>query len=208
MLPDCPEFQSQNVQISGYVFHDTNGQNHGQTLKAQLFLLNEICPDTHLLASCEKGSSRKFQWNSDGEKYQIVNVYLFIEKQGIFLSVYVDDVKMDGKKQNMAPMWKKLLKHVDLDEPTSFLDHVFLGCTQRECKPNEIINEEYRKMFESQVSAGATEKVPGWRKTSRKKTVAWSYDMEGHAQKCVERCCELANKKTEQLYKVSSPCFG
>ena len=31
--------------------------------------------------------------------------------------------------------------------------------------------------------------------------------MEGHAQKCVERYCELANKKTEQLYKVSSLCF-
>ena len=31
--------------------------------------------------------------------------------------------------------------------------------------------------------------------------------MEGHAQKCVERCCELANKKVEQLYKVSSPCL-
>ena len=22
------------------------------------------------------------------------------------------------------------------DEPTSFLDHVYLGCTQRECKPS------------------------------------------------------------------------
>ena len=31
--------------------------------------------------------------------------------------------------------------------------------------------------------------------------------MEAHAQKCVERYCELANKKTEQLYKVSSPCL-
>ena len=31
--------------------------------------------------------------------------------------------------------------------------------------------------------------------------------MEGHARKCVERYCELANKKTEQLYKVSRPCL-
>ena len=30
--------------------------------------------------------------------------------------------------------------------------------------------------------------------------------MEGHAQKCVERYRELANKKVEQLCKVSSPC--
>ena len=31
--------------------------------------------------------------------------------------------------------------------------------------------------------------------------------MEGHAQKCVERYCELANKKVEQLYKVSHFCL-
>ena len=31
--------------------------------------------------------------------------------------------------------------------------------------------------------------------------------MEGHAQKCVERYCEVANKKVEQLQKVSHPCL-
>ena len=31
--------------------------------------------------------------------------------------------------------------------------------------------------------------------------------MEGHAKKCVERYFELANKKVEQLHKVSSPCL-
>ena len=64
---------------------------------------------------------------------------LFVHrKQGLISWVYVDDIKMAGKKQNMTHMWKKLMKHVDLDEPTSFLDHIFLGCTQRECKPNEV----------------------------------------------------------------------
>ena len=32
-------------------------------------------------------------------------------------------------------------------------------------------------------------------------------DVEGHARKCVERYCELANEKTEQQYKVSHPCL-
>ena len=36
---------------------------------------------------------------------------------------------------------------------------------------------------------------------------SWSYDLEGHAKKCVERYCELANRTTEQLYKVSTPCI-
>ena len=31
--------------------------------------------------------------------------------------------------------------------------------------------------------------------------------MVGHANKCVERFCELANKTTQQLYKVSTPCI-
>ena len=47
----------------------------------------------------------------------------------------------------MAPMWKKLMKNVLLDEPTSFLDHVFLGYTQRACKPKEIMIEQYEEMF-------------------------------------------------------------
>ena len=79
-------------------------------------------------------------------------------------------------------------------------------CTQRDCKSNESIVDEYRKMFESGISAGATEKLPGWQKPHAQ-TVAWSYDMEGHAEKCVERYCELANKKVDQLHKVSHPCL-
>ena len=31
--------------------------------------------------------------------------------------------------------------------------------------------------------------------------------MEGHAKKCVERYCELANRTTQQLYKKSTPCI-
>ena len=58
-------------------------------------------------------------------------------------------------------------------------------------------------MFESRISAGATEKLPC---SEDLKISAWSYDMEGHAKKCVERYYELANKTTQQLDKVSTPC--
>ena len=36
---------------------------------------------------------------------------------------------------------------------------------------------------------------------------SWFYDMEGHAKKCVERYCELADKTSQQLYKESTPCL-
>ena len=48
--------------------------------------------------------------------------------------MYVDDIKLAGKNHNIDPMWKLINKEVDLGEPTSFLDHVYLGCTQRQCE--------------------------------------------------------------------------
>ena len=63
--------------------------------------------------------------------------YKYIEKE--------DDIEMVKRKQNFNPMWKKVMKLVDLGERTSFLDRVYMGCTQRECKSNERIIDEYRK---------------------------------------------------------------
>ena len=72
----------------------------------------------------------------------------------LFLSVNVDDIKLAGNKQNIDPMWKVLNKEVELGEPTSFLDHENLGCTQRQCEINKDIVDNYRTMFESRISAG------------------------------------------------------
>ena len=118
--------------------------------------------------------------------------------------MYVDDIKLAGKKQNIDPMWKVLTKEVDLGEPASFLDHENLGCTQRQFEIKKDIVDNYRAMFESRISAGGTEKRPY---SENLRISSWSYDMEGHAKKCVERYCELANKTTQQLYKVSTPCI-
>ena len=83
---------------------------------------------------------------------------LFVKRaKGLFLSVYVDDIKLAGKKQNLDPMWKILNKDVDLGEPTSFLDHVYMGCTQRECRISNDIVTNHRDMCESRISAGAKE---------------------------------------------------
>ena len=70
----------------------------------------------------------------------------------------------------------------------------------------KLLLKNSQKMFESRISAGATEKLPGWEKLHAK-TVAWSYAMEGHARQSVERYCELSNKKVEQFFKVSCPCL-
>ena len=88
---------------------------------------------------CGKGNSRKFFWKTDGKKFQIGNVSLYIVKKDYSYLCSVDDVKLAGKKQNIDPMWKVLSQEVDLGESTSLLHHVYLGCTQRECKISKDI---------------------------------------------------------------------
>ena len=113
---------------------------------------------------------------------------LFVNrKQGLFLSVHVDDIKMVGKKQNMSPMWKNFMK-VNANQMKATLNS-----TQR-CL-NHVLLLEQLKITRAGKSAYFA------------KTVAWSYVLQGHARKCVDRYCEEAEKKVGQLYKVSSPCL-
>ena len=102
------------------------------------------------------------------------------------------------KKQNIDPMWKVLIKQVH------FPDHDYMGYTQRQCETSKDIVDDHRVMFESRIFAGGTEKASSSEKLS---ISSGSYDMEGHAKKYVERYCELANKTSQQLYKVSTPCL-
>ena len=66
--------------------------------------------------------------------------------RALFLSVYADDIKLTGKTENIEPTWKILMEDVDLGEPTSFLDHVYLCCTQRECQISKDIVATCRDM--------------------------------------------------------------
>ena len=83
------------TKIFGFVYHDTSGPNLRQTSKTQWFLLSGIC--TVILWQDYYGIP---MWEC-----------LFVHrKQGLFLSVQVDDITLAGRKQNLNPMWKKLMK--------------------------------------------------------------------------------------------------
>ena len=128
---ECPDFldTSAEAQVA---------QDHGPVWKTQSILLNEICTVILWQDYHGKGNWRKFYCNTVG-----------------FLSVYVDDVQLAGKKQNIDPMWKVLMKEVVLGKPTSFLDHVYFGCTRRVCQTSKDLVDNYRGMFESRISAGS-----------------------------------------------------
>ena len=135
---------------------------------------------------------------------------LFVNRgRKLFLSENVDGIKLAGTTENLGPTWKTLMKDVDLEEPTSFPDHENLVCTQRECTISNDILTKCRDMFEARISAGAKEKLPTEASGIPDARIisSWFCDMEGHAKKCVERYCELANNTTQQLYKVATPCM-
>ena len=96
-----------------------------------------------------------------------LDMYVCSSKTMIF-SVFVDDMKMDGKKTEYCSRVEEMNEHVVPDEPTLFLDHVYLGWTQRECKPNEIIVTEYTKMSETHIFCWSNWKIAREGKTSRK----------------------------------------
>ena len=73
---------------------------------------------------------------------------------------------------------------------TSFHDHVYLECTQRECKPERNYDWEVQKMFGNWKIAWVEE-------TSRKNCRVVL--RHGRTREKVRRNCELVNKKTEQL---------
>ena len=141
----------------------------------------------------------EFGW----EKFRLGKVCSFIEKQGLFLSVFVDAIKM-SEKQNMAPRWKKLMENVvDIDEPTSFLTMKIWGVLSVNAnRMKQLLNRTRRCL--SHVFLLEQQKTY-WGGKITNNGVVLRHD--GHAQKSVERYCVLANKKVEQLYKVSHPCL-
>ena len=98
------------------------------------------------------------------------------------------------------------MKDVDLDELASYL-----ACTWDSLSVNANFTKvtvEYSKTCLCHVFLLEQPKnYPDGSKTTQNQQHAWSYDMEGHAEKCVERCFELANKKAKQFYKVTCSCL-
>ena len=72
-----------------------------------------------------------------GEKFLNWRCFLSTEQEDY-------DIKLAGKTENTEPTWKNLMKDVDLGEPTSFLDHEYLECTQGECEISNDIVASYR----------------------------------------------------------------
>ena len=100
--------QNRSLQIFGFVHHDTNGLNHGPVWKTQSFLLTEICMVILWQGLVWERQFEKVLLKHGWEKIPNWECLFVHREKGLFLSVYVDDIKLAGKKQNIDPMWKVL----------------------------------------------------------------------------------------------------
>ena len=85
---------------------------------------------------------------------------LFVHRQKrLFLSVYVDDIKLERNK-TLIRCGKYSLKKMIWEKQHLSLIMKNLECTQRQCEISKDIVDYYRTMFESRTSAERGEKLP------------------------------------------------
>ena len=101
-------------------------------------------------------------------------------------------------------MWKVLNKEVDLGEPTSFLDHENLVCTQWHLWNKQKYCGQLQNHVRIANFSGVNWKASILREFSYFFMVLW------YARSCEEMRGAILwvnTKTTEQLYKVSTPCI-
>ena len=119
--------------------------------------------------------------------------------------------KMVWKKQNIGPMWENSAERKRPRRSNAIkISSVLRLHEKREQKliskrfsPKPSCSKGYRR------HGRLTNKNRTKEKYSLEKISAWSYDiMEGHAEACVEKYCELAKKDVSTLQQVAAPCIN
>ena len=83
------------------------------------------------------------------EKVKSWECLYFHRAKQLFLSAYVDDYKMAGRKENITPMWDLLRsKGLELEPAVSLKSNVYLGCSQREVQPDQKIIDAKSEMLQ------------------------------------------------------------
>ena len=154
------------------------------------FLLKDNYTDTYLLASCGKDSS-KFHWDSDGEKYRIGNVFSF--KTRIILIGFAWMTWLE-RCRIWLPCGRKMMKTLDQDEPTSFLDRILgMHSTWMQAEGSHY----WWTCQDVRITkfCWSNWKITGVWKASRKDGCVVLRLWKDKFKKCVERYCDLAKRQ-------------
>ena len=142
---------------------------------------------------CGKGNLRKSYWDTVGRRFPIGNAYSYtVKKDYSYLCVWMTFNWLERNKTSIR-CGKYSTKKLIWENQQHSLTMYTWDVLKDNVNISKDVVDNYRTMLESRISAGATEKFPC---SENLRISSWSYDMEGHAKKCVERYCELANKTT------------
>ena len=178
------KFRSQNAQIFGYVYQNTNGQKHGLVWKIQSFLSNEICM-VHPVAGLlwERQFEKVLLKNTVAKKFQIGNVCSLTEKKDYSYLCMWTISNWLGRNKTLTQCGKYLWKTLIWADRHHSLT-ICWCCTQRECKTSKDIVDNYRTMFESRISAGENRKASILWETWRKHFLMFPW----YGRSCKETC--------------------
>ena len=147
--PECPNIQ---IHLPRHTCPKT------WSIKNRLFLLSETFMVTHLPDYCGTDVVKNAGTRM-GKRYEIGNADLCIVSR-IYSCLYtwMTSNWLKGSKNSIlcarnwwnCLIWRNRHRFLTMNE--------YLECAQRECESNESFFDSYRKMFESRISAGATEK--------------------------------------------------
>ena len=165
MIQNYWKFHDRNFEIFGYVYQDTHGLNHGPVWKTRSFLLNESC----MVILWQ--DYKVFHWESLSYDHQ----------QKFILPVYVDDIKLTGRKKNINPTWKYSTNKSNWENQR----HSLIMYTWSVLKDIAIHANILLTITEPCSNPGfpleQRDKLPS---SENPHDFTWSYDFEGHAIVC------------------------
>ena len=189
MLQNYWKFPNLYVQTFGLVHHDTKWSKSWSSMEDPVVPLERNLYGRPLAGQFWERQLEKVLSKYGWEKVPNFECLFVHREKGLFLSVYMDDITLAGKKQNIDPMWKVLNKEVDLGEPTSFPRSCKHWCVLKDnAKQAKILWTITEPCLNHEFPRAELKSLP-YSKNFR--ISSWSFDMEDHAKKCVERCCEL-----------------
>ena len=140
------------------------------------------------------------------EKYHIVNVYLFIKNKDYSYRYTWMTLRWLERSSIWLPCGRNWWNSSILTNQLHFLITFFWDALNGNAKRTQLLLMRREKCLTHEFLLEPLKNCQGGKnltqKLSRGPTI-WKDVLK----KCVERYCELANNKTEQLYKVSSPCL-
>ena len=119
------KFQSENVQIFGYVYQNTKWPKSWSTNADPVVPLERNLYGRPLAGLLWERQFEKVLLQYGWKKFQIENAYSLSEKKDYScLCTWTIENSLE-RNRILTQRGKLLMKDVDLGEPTSFLDHVF-----------------------------------------------------------------------------------